>query len=245
MSAIIDKVRKLLKLAESPNANEAALAAAKAQQLVDEHNLSAALLALDGAEAVPDEPIEDFESKGAPLETSRRHPRWRTQLAGTIARANGCRIYINGEHIALVGRPSDADTVRYLFSYLAREVERLCAKEGVGCGTSWRNNFRLGVVYAIMEKLREERERFAKDARSQASNGTALMRVNTALARVEQRGMDTAAWMKANLKLVSRGGGGHSYDRGALEAGKRAGNSIQIGGAKAGLSRGTRGALNA
>lgn len=245
MSAIIDKVRKLLRLAESPNANEAALAAAKAQRLIDEHNLSAQLLALDAAEAVPDEPICDFEDKGAPLETNRRHPRWRTQLAGTIARANGCRVYINGENIALVGRPSDAETVRYLFAYLTREVERLCEREGAGCGVTWRNNFRLGVVYAIMEKLKEARERFKGEARKQATSDMALMRVNSALARVEERGMDVADWIKTNLKLVSRGGSGGSYDPGAVAAGKQAGKSIRIGGAKAGLGRGSRGALNA
>ncbi len=32
--------------------------------------------------------------------------------------ANGCRIYISGGDIALVGRPSDAETVRYLYAYL-------------------------------------------------------------------------------------------------------------------------------
>ena len=65
--SIVDKVRKLLRLAESPNANEAALAAAKAQELIDAHNLSAALLAYDEGSAQPNEPIEDFERKGAPL----------------------------------------------------------------------------------------------------------------------------------------------------------------------------------
>lgn len=245
MTAIIDKVRKLLRLAESPNANEAALAAAKAQQLIDEHNLSTALLALDGAEEAPDEPIYDFETKGAPLDTARRHARWRSQLAGTIARANGCRIYINGEHIALVGRPSDADTVRYLFGYLAKEIDRLCAKEGAGCGTTWRNNFRLGAVYAVMDKLREQRTQHASKARASAATEVALVRINTALARVEQRGSDVSAWMKANLKLVNRGGNSGSYNQGAMEAGRRAGQSIQIGGAKAGIGKGTRGALNA
>jgi hypothetical protein len=62
MSDILNKVRKLLRLAESPNANEAALAAAKAQELIDAHNLSTALLVEDGGEDV-DEPIETSQSR--------------------------------------------------------------------------------------------------------------------------------------------------------------------------------------
>lgn len=231
MTAIIDKVRKLLRLAESPNANEAASAAAKAQQLIDEHNLSAALLALDSGAAEPDEDIEDFSAKDAPLDSQPLMHRWRSQLAGTIARANACRIYLRGGDIALVGRPSDAETVRYLFAYLAREVERLCEKDGKGCGRTWRNNYRLGVVDTIMVKLRKEREHFAVEQRKLAAaepNTQALVRVNQALAIVEKRSADTAEWVKKNLKLYA---GSSSYSRGdsgAREAGRKAGQSISI-----------------
>lgn len=240
MSGVIDKVRKLLRLAESPNANEAAAAAAKAQSLIDEHNLSTALLALDGAENTqPDEEIEDFGAKGAPLDAQPVLHRWRATLAGTIARANSCRIYNNHGSLALVGRPSDAETVRYLFAYLAREVERLCEKDGRGCGRTWRNNYRLGVVDTIMRKLHAERVRFKEEQRKLAGasmDSQALVRLNQALVKVEKRGDDVQAWIKQNLKLVAGSGSSGRYNGGAREAGRKAGESIRIARAKGALA---------
>lgn len=239
MNSVIDKVRKLLRLAESPNANEAALAAAKAQSLIDEHNLSAALLAMDGGPSEPDEDIEDFMAKDAPLDRQPILHRWRQYLASTIARANGCRIYSQGGNIALVGRPSDAETVRYLFAYLTREVDRLCEKDGKGCGRTWRNNYRLGVVDTISKKLRAERERFVAEQRKLAAasgNSQALVRLDGALAKVDKRGADVAAWVKSNLRLVSGGGSSSRYDSGAREAGRKAGQSISLNGARKALA---------
>lgn len=239
MTTIIDKVRKLLRLAESPNANEAAAAAAKAQQMIDEYKLSAALLALDSGVAEPDEDIEDFGAKGAPLDSQPLAHRWRSQLAGTIARANACRIYLSGGSIALVGRPSDAETVRYLFAYLTREVERLCERDGKGCGRTWRNNYRLGVVDTLMNKLHAQRQQFAAEQRKLAADATntqALVRVNQALALVEKRSADTADWIKKNLKLYAGSGSSGRYDGSARQAGRKAGQSININRSKGALA---------
>ena len=244
MSAIIDKVRKLLRLAESPNAHEAALAAAKAQTLIDEHNLTASLLSLDTATPEQDEPIEDFQKKGAPLDERGRDV-WKSHLASAISRANACRIYLQGGQIALVGRPSDAAAVRYLYAYLSREVERLCEKDGRGCGRTWRNNYRLGVVDTISRKLREERERFKREAQKAVeSNTQALVRMNTALAKVEQRSIATADWVKANLKLRSYSGSSAAYNPNARNVGRKAGESIRVGGQSGRLGAGARGALS-
>jgi len=241
---VLDKVRKLLRLAQSPNANEAALAAAKAQRLIDEHHLQTALLALEthAPDAAADEPIVDFASKGAPLErATARLERWRVCLADVVARANACRIYLSSGSIALVGRPSDADSVRYLYEYLTREVERLCDLEGRGCGRTWRNNYRLGVVDAITLKLQAMRQQFAADAREQAAgNSTALVLMNQALARVEQRGRTVETWTKTHLKLRAGRAWSARGDYGARAAGQRAGRSIAINNARGGLPQGRR-----
>lgn len=228
MSAIIDKVRKLMRLAESPNANEAAAAAAKAQQLIDEHNLSAAMLTLETGVEEPDEDIEDFGKKGAPLDSRPKADRWRITLASNVAYGNGCRIYYTGGTIALVGRPSDADAVRYLYGYLAREVDRLAERDGRGCGRTWRNNYRLGVVDTISRKLREQREKFKQEAQRAVANTQALMVVNRAIAKVEKRGTDVTKWMDTNLKLRSGSASQSAYDPSARVAGRRAGESIAI-----------------
>lgn len=245
-TVILAKVQKLLRLATSSNANEAALAAAKAQELIDKHQLAAALLALDSAEpanGLDDEPIVDFEKAGAPLESQKKLDRWRGQLASVIARQNGCRIYYHGSDIALVGRPSDAETVRYLYGYLSREVERLATENGRGMGRTWRNNFRLGVVDAISAKLYEQRRKFESETRAEAraESGTALMRIDRALAKIDKRGESVAAWIESNLKLYSRGGGGGNYNHGARQAGRKAGQSVSIGGARGSLTSAAKG----
>lgn len=245
-SVVLAKVQKLLRLATSSNANEAALAAAKAQELIDKHQLAATLLAMDAVEpmkGLDDEPIIDFEKAGAPLDAAKKLDRWRGSLASAVARSNACRIYYSGSEIGLVGRPSDAETVRYLYGYLSREVERLATESGQGMGRTWRNNFRLGVVETIHKKLYEQRRKFESETRAEAraAGSTALARIDRALATIDKRGESVDAWVKSNLKLYARGGGsGSQYNASAREAGRRAGHSIAISGARGSLASAAR-----
>ncbi len=239
---IVSKVQKLLRLSTANNnAEEAASAAAKAQELIDQHNLSAAMLALDSepVNGIDDEPVIDFHQAGSPLDQQKQQQRWRATLASVVARLNGCRIYFKGGSIALVGRPTDAETVRYLYGYLSREVERLASTQ-VGLGRTWRNNFRLGVVDTISVKLHEQHRKFEHDVRATAriEGGTSLMRVDRALANIDHRGESVAEWIKSNLKLRSRGSYATRSNPSARAAGRAAGQSIRIGGAKAALVNG-------
>lgn len=240
--SIISKVQKLLRLSTANNnAEEAASAAAKAQQLIDEHNLSAAMLALDSAEPTVslDEPIVNFND--APLHRAERLSRWRSQLAMSIAKFNGCMIWRQRGDLKIIGRPTDAETVRYLFGWLEREVERLATDYGKGFGKSWRDNFRLGVVETIAAKLAQQHQTFTEQTQAAAENPHALMRINQALASVADRTASVVRWQKANVKLRS-GGAGHrtQYDATARELGRQAGRSIRISGATHSLVSGAK-----
>lgn len=237
-SSIIDKVRKLLRLADSPNPNEAAAAAAKAQELIDQYKLNMELLTLDGAAPEPEEPIENFRKKDAPLDPGKKADTWRWRLANTVMRANACRGFTSGGDIHIVGRPSDVETVRYLFAYLKAEVEQLTERDGKGCGRTWRNNYRLGVIDTIARKFREQHDAFKKDAQitATAAGSLALVRINTALARVEQKGSAVDAWIKSNMKLRSGGSASSAYDSSARERGREAGKVIQISRARRSLT---------
>lgn len=232
---IIDKVRKLLRLSESSNANEAALAATKAQQLIDEHNLSAALLAVE-TDDPENEPIEDTLRDGKPLDETKKTHTWRYVLAEVLAECNGCQIYRCNGPIELVGHKSDADKVRYLYGYLVNQTERLCNRDGDGCGRTWRNNYRMGVVDTVSIKLRHEHNRFKDRAREQvASDSTALVKVDKALARIESRKTNVDAFMRTHHRL------GHTQtyaraDDWARHLGRIAGQSISVGNARAGLN---------
>ena len=66
----IDRARKLFALSTSDNPHEAASAAAKAQEILDRHDISQAMLEAD-ADDDTDEPVENFKDKDAPLESGR------------------------------------------------------------------------------------------------------------------------------------------------------------------------------
>jgi hypothetical protein len=174
--------------------------------------------------------------------------RWKGSLAMVLAKANACQVYMSGSGsfksyrpaIAIVGRPSDADKVRYLYAYLVRETERLCEREGRGCGRTWRNNFRYGVVEAIGEALKASKQRAADELRREAGADLfALVKVDRALTRVEKRAVDVERWVKQNLKLRTT----RAYSRGnasARAAGRRAGKEINLNSARGSLTSGSK-----
>jgi len=59
----IQKAAKLLRLANSSNPHEAALAAARAQEIMDRYQIDHASITIaDNGHARPDEPIQDFKA---------------------------------------------------------------------------------------------------------------------------------------------------------------------------------------
>jgi Protein of unknown function (DUF2786) len=82
MSAIEERIRKLLALADSPNENEAAAAAEKAQALMLRYGIEMATIAASGGERLAvDEHVVD--GKVDP---------WRRMLAAAVARSAGGRV---------------------------------------------------------------------------------------------------------------------------------------------------------
>lgn len=247
---IVDKVKKLLRLAESADVNEAATAAAAAQRLMENHRIDQAMIDLDGDEGdgVEDEEIENLHDD--PLEASGRLGRWKSQLAMAIASINGCRIYLGRGYkdgtaqttLCIVGRPSDVASVRYLFAYLSGEIERLCKLQGRGLGRTWANSFRMGAVHTVRKRLREAQQKARQEARAKlkGKGTTALVKLDKALARVDERAKEVEAWMKKNMRLSSARSSASRRDWGAYAAGKRAGDSIDLGGSGSARRRGTR-----
>ncbi|MBL4684366.1 MAG: DUF2786 domain-containing protein [Nannocystaceae bacterium] len=154
--AALDRVRKLLALAASPNPHEAALAAFRAQALIEKHRLQAWIDA-EQAEAEDPDPIVD--ARDEPLEVGRRLRRWKIALATTLADANGCVAYTlgrsNDSAIVLVGRSRDRAMVLELWHWLVRRIEWLSATHGAGHTKKWHEAFRIGVVDAVAERLKE------------------------------------------------------------------------------------------
>lgn len=265
----LEKVLKLLKLAEGTgNTHEAANAAARAQEIMDRYQIERGAVAAaeaarginGGAASPPDEPISEQEYLDI-LRTT--WPKWRAELAAAIARHNHCRVYLTrtyqhgvvrcnrttGEQraraaIAIIGRASDANAVRYLYQYLVREIERLCEKECPrGGGRTWANNFKRGAALEIAVRLHKQREETISQVRQEAhaaSSEHALVHVDKALEALRERTTSVNEWLKKHMKLRKGPSDNSRSDYSAFNEGRKAARTIALGNARAGLGAGQK-----
>ena len=209
---ILDKIRKLRALAESANVHEAAAAAAAAERLIQEHNLSEAALHVDGEpeEGVGAEQIADV---------GRAIPTWASNLLACLCRAYQCsgfwRHTREGHRFEVYGRSADLGTLRYQYAFFSVEVTRLTERYARGKGRTYANNFRLGAVAAIREAIDGARTA----ARSHATSSALVVVDRRAELAKERRDAD-------NPDITSSKSTGGRFDPSAFAAGKRAGASI-------------------
>lgn len=159
MEKIIDKIRKLLALANSSNEHEAALAASHAQRLLSAHNLAMA----------------DIESEQKPqsadkveASVSKTLPKWVRHLSAGVCTAFDCQ----GIHqpatgkLTFIGVGADVQIAAYTFAYLDKTVRRLCsnymklhANENIPTRHRelMRQSYYLGAVSTINLTLREQK----------------------------------------------------------------------------------------
>lgn len=234
---IIDKIQKLLRLSESANVNEAAAAAARAQALMEQHRIDRAILTLGGD---GDDQDTIRAHKDAPVFSGGKIVQWKLNLADTLCRHNGCTMYINiGQDdagrplskVVLVGRSTEVGTIRYMFDYLAAEVNRLCRKLGKGKGRVWANNFRLGAVATINQRMSEARRQFRRKQRerARAQDTEALVRLDDALAHIDKAMQRAEEWMKSHVNPSgTRKNSGHQEDWDAWMRGREAARDINL-----------------
>jgi hypothetical protein len=173
---LLERVRKLLALADSANEHEASNAAAAAQRMISRHRLELADLEL----AADESPRLERQEMDAPEGRCRA---WRELLAGAVAEANGCFSYVRRKRVGvpsvvrsqrmLLGSADNVSAAHYLYCYLCREIERLTkaavrhrfSAAGVaaaGCHAegkrAWSESFRLGAASAIAERVKAAAE---------------------------------------------------------------------------------------
>jgi hypothetical protein len=225
-SKIIDRVKKLLALSQSPNEHEAAAAAAQASRLMREHDIAESMLDTSD-EPQPLQLGEEVIEDGARLAT------WKANIASGIAAANGCHLFTkrSGDKTALTmfGKPNAIATSRYMFAYLVATVERLAHASG-GVSTKWRNGFKLGCAHTIYTRLlADKREHEAQVKQSGASASAALVRVQTDADRIKAAFNARTAGFSKGRKATSR------VDHGAYTAGRDAGSTINLSTGRAAL----------
>lgn len=124
MGNIIQKIEKLLALAENnPNENETAAAAAKAQKLIAQYNIDVANLG--GA--------EKKQELGTSTHTIPRdyhyNRKWRYELALIVSRNFRCKVYVRGrDHVVFYGFTNDTKAALSVFSFLFTTGNKLAVK---------------------------------------------------------------------------------------------------------------------
>lgn len=215
--SIIAKIHKLLALATSDNENEAALAAAKAQTLLLEYNVSQE--ELEEFSTVKNEKVIEIRTKGK----TKSRIAWRGKLAGVIAKANLCRLILtDGSGLIWIGKKTNLEVAQYIYDTVSQDLERIASKEWkqvehtLSHGKTWKNNFYFGAIQTISERLN--------------SNLIALKEVPSATALIVRNDIELKDFEKIHYPFLYHVyQGARQSDRSAFEAGKSAGRSIQFG----------------
>lgn len=218
---ILSKVRNLLALSKNDNVHESSAAYKAAQKLLTKNRLTMA-----DVYASAEKSREPIITSNEPLYAGIRAINWKGSLAAGITKANCCSCYwhsvwVDGrwnKQLLVVGRQSDIDVVRYLFSAVVAQIEAYCAAAMLrnrGGGKTFANNFKYGATNTVVERLAEAQQ----EVEEEYEGTTALVLVNK-----DKAELDVA--MKA-LKLRKRTVKSRYDDRGQ-EAGKRAGRRVNL-----------------
>jgi len=157
--SILARIKKLQALTTERGATpeEAATAAAKAQALLFEYNLSQC--DVDTKEQAGPDPYGRVETT---LEGANRNTvTWRRTLLYTIAKHNFCTAITvpNQTKMIIIGKRSNVETVLYLNHILVREIERLAVEAGKTVLTNraaYMVSFCRGAVSTIHRRLQEQ-----------------------------------------------------------------------------------------
>lgn len=248
LATIISRIQKLRSLEESNrkngSLNEAAACAAIVEKLLQEHRLSEAEVEAADPVAPHEAPSEDAN----PLTAGGQLPAWQWGLASRLGRSYGVAFYISYgrksvksttypydskivriRELKMIGRRSDIEIVRYQFSYLCLEVERLTSafskahRFGKGEARTACNSFRLGAIAGIAEAMREAQDAAYRERRSVPGSSAAMV-------LVDRKREAELALKTLHPKLRSGGSGsGSNINGSAYNDGKRAGASIHRG----------------
>jgi hypothetical protein len=222
MSAIeevISKVKKLYALAEANTSdNEAAVAIAAAEKLLQQYRLSRADVEVHSDSEV-ERPTEDVE----PIETyPSRIPVWQKVLVGALASHYGCVIYYfrssTQTAIRVVGCPSDVRLFRLQYTRVKAQIDRLTMKNGLGKGRSYCDSYRKGLVVVVHERLRATREEVREAAAS-----TALVKLDERASLAAKTLFDTYSNLRSSRPAPMR------YYVDGYQAGKNDGHQIGLG----------------
>lgn len=226
ISSVIEKVQKLLALAQSSSAHEAAAALGAANKLIDQYRLSEHDIAVEHNES---DPI--IEDDSYIYETGRVTP-WKNTLIYVLSNHYGVanfndNYFPEGRKVSrfkLVGRTSDIHIVRYMFAWLMTECQRLADAQVKGRGRVVVASYCEGFVAGLAAQLQISRKEAQQNASSEA-----IIKLDSRL----QESRNFMYQKYSNMKKVTTKS--HSQrDLSAFVAGQQQGKNIHLGSALGG-----------
>lgn len=249
MSKIVDRIRKLLALAEGSEGHEAEAAAGMARRLMREHAVS-----MESVEASsrPEDPFVDVRVAFDGIRLSRdprkvnyfsRTPWWKRELASAVGRYLDLRnSYSRGTNIwRFYGYQSDVEVAIYLYEICARQINDACKAHLAelkssryywdrGMSRTAATEFRQSAVGGLRSKFLELR----RTERQEDPTGYALM-IN--------RKSAVDRWVDENFSFgSSKGWGGNA---GHSQAGWTAGRNVRLNAGVSSSNNTSRGSLKA
>jgi hypothetical protein len=229
MSEIVDKIRQLRSLSTSLNVNEAAAAAAIADRLISKYRISEAQISLADKTASCEAQHDEFV-----LYETARIIRWKSNLSVMLSNHYDCALWIEivygasdkGHSVSqyrLVGDPKDMELTRYMFSWLAAEIARLCKLHCEGRGHIYCQSYCEGAVKGIGEQLVLAKVESRAEA-LQAGQSTALACLDSRKNKAEI----ALRILKPNLKACKTTSKRY-IDVSAYNVGKEVGKNIHLG----------------
>lgn len=197
--AIADRIRKLLELSKSPNAHEAASAAAEAQRLMETHGIEASQIPTERLEPVGESSIKSRET-------------WLASIATSVAKSCFCAAWRGNGDIVICGRRNDVEAAMVLTEWLRLQLESECTKvrKAAPAGVNarhFRNSFLMGAAVEIARRLRERAHvqvQTVSDTGAPSQSGALTVVQTAALARYSTSAASAIEAYKASKGLKFR-----------------------------------------
>lgn len=155
-SAIIEKIKALLRLGRSGNRHEAELAMRKAFELTQKHHVDVTGLDID----------EETEHIGhEAFSFGRRVSYLQGRVLNVLVNFFHVDVCIRWESLVFVGTPTDIAIAHYVYGFLCQQgqslLRRWCSEEKKlrrRMSADKKKNFIQGFIYGIVEQLRQQKE---------------------------------------------------------------------------------------
>lgn len=226
---IATRIRKLLALAaNNPNIAEAESAAAEAQRLMLEYQISETTI-----EDKPTSVVSDHMDHG---EGKSRASMWKVYLASTISRHMSVKVFYTPgtDRIRVVGRGPDVAAASLLYHHLVAQLDRAAdvawgrvpvveRRATSGGKVRWVDTFHMGARNAIDKRMSQQKSLVAGAA---ADPGAALVKIDTYAREAQTAIAKYLASEGVKVRTTTRSA--RLAGPGAFEAGQRAGNAASL-----------------